>query len=131
MRRARQVQRAGGALVAALTVVACVNPAASQAVPARWIAPVDAACIAQAEAFASEVAGVRVNLGPMAFDKGSQLVLGPTVARDPQGRPLDGRQRPGAPEVFELALVGGACVMKHPASGRAVDLPACRCEPLP
>lgn len=115
----------------ASAVMACVNPAASQGVPARWIAPVDAACIARAEAFASEVAGVRVNLGPMAFDKGSQLVLVPTVARDAQGRPLDGRQRPGAPEVFELALAGGSCVMKHPTSGRMAELPACRCEPLP
>lgn len=120
-----------GVLIAVSGVAACAHPARSGGVPARWIAPVDAACIAQAEAFASQATGRQVTLGPAAFAQGSRLVLERTVARDAQGRPLDGRQRPEAPEVFDLLLRDGACVMRHEASGREAVLAACRGEPQP
>lgn len=120
-----------GMLVAASGMVACAHPAASGGVPARWVAPVDAACIAQAEAFASQASGRQVTLGPAAFARASRLVLERGVVRDAQGRPLDGRERPQAPEVFDLLLRDGACVMRHEASGREAVLAACRGEPQP
>jgi hypothetical protein len=118
-------------MLVASGMVACAQPAASGGVPARWIAPVDAACIAQAEAFASHATGRQVTLGAAAFAQSSRLVLERNVARDAQGRPLDGRQRPEAPEVFDLLLRDGACVMRHEASGREAVLTACRGEPQP
>lgn len=109
-----------------VTMTACATGSAP--VPALWSGP-SAACVAEAQAFATVVTQRHVTLHAAAFEHDAVLVLDTVAPRDAQGRPFDGRRRDVQGGTFQLEMRGSACVMVHPASGRSQALPACRCTP--
>lgn len=77
--------------------------------------------------FVSDRTGRAVTLGADVFAAGDELVLTPTVQRDAEGRPLDGRRRAPQPEVFRLQLQSGQCVLLQPSTASWQRLPQCTC----
>jgi hypothetical protein len=98
--------------------------------PARWASVPSQACVQQLQAFAEKQTGNKVLGAATAFSQGDQWVLDPAVPTDAAGRPLDGRQRPVAPEVFKLTLQGNSCQVMHEATRAMLTLQGCPCVAL-
>lgn len=116
-------------MLAALTA-ACQSPTTASAEPARLRDP-DAACVQAVADAAAQFSGRAVNLGAQPFVDGPRLWLESGMARDRDGRPLDGRNL-GRPLALTLVrTAAGACEVHHVESGQRRVLPAaCHCEGL-
>jgi hypothetical protein len=87
------------------------------------------ACVKQLQDFAEQRTGQKVQGAASAFAQSDQWVLDPVVRTDGAGRPLDGRQRMVAPEVFKLTVQGSVCRVTHESSKASLDLLGCTCTP--
>lgn len=120
------------ALALAFSAAGCSAVSSSGAVqPARWASAPSDACVQQLQAFAEKQTGKKVLNVATAFSQSDQWVLDPAVPTDAAGRPLDGRQRPAAPEVFKLTLQGTSCQVMHEASRATLTLQGCPCVAMP
>ena len=72
--------------------------------------------------------GAPVTLADDALTRESELIIEPARARDPQGAPLDGRER-GRPERFRLVKSDGRCVLVHERTGKRFTLAEAACAP--
>ncbi|MBI1186754.1 MAG: hypothetical protein GC206_05390 [Alphaproteobacteria bacterium] len=112
---------------ARLAMVLFAALAACQSADARRpavLARADAETMAALEAALADAMGVaRVEIG--AADLTRSPVI-PVLPAPPS--PAEGRS-PAAPTLFDLALVGDACVAVRRSSGAAVALPGVRCAP--
>ncbi len=131
----RRAPSRGGFAGAALAVLgaltaACQSPSVASDEPARLRDP-DAACVQAVADAATQLSGRAVNLGAPPFTDGPRLWLESGMARDRDGRPLDGRN-PGRPLLLTLSrTAAGACEVHHEAAGQRRVLPAaCHCEGL-
>jgi hypothetical protein len=98
----------------------------SRQVPARFPGQADDTCRTEMTEFVSAELHGRVVLVPETFTDSDRLLISRVTRRGPDGRPLDGRSLE-MPEEFRLALVGMACTLLHPRTGRSSQLPACQC----
>jgi hypothetical protein len=124
------LQASAAAVALSALAAGCAAASGAATRPARLVQPAPEACLAQIQDFAAAVTGQRITLGPTVFSIGDELVLERSTRRDAQGRPLDGRERAAAPQVFRLTLRGALCVVSHPDSARKAELAACTCVPL-
>jgi hypothetical protein len=115
----------GTALLAAAVAGCTAAPGAP--VPARFGAVLADSCAQQLQAFAEKQTGKKVIGAATAFAQTDQWVLDPAVPTDAVGRPLDGRQRMVAPEVFKLSMQGATCSVTHETSGITQPLQGCPC----
>lgn len=121
------------ALALALLAAGCrtAAPAAGASpgtrdVPAVIVEPDDASRAALASAVSAALQGAPVTLADDALTRSSTLVVERAQVRDPAGVPISGREL-APPERFQLVKRGGACVLQHEGTGRAVVLEATRC----
>ncbi len=117
------------AAAALLSSAGCQTPRAQDAPPevaAVIVRPTAASRAALARAVSAALDGVKVTLADDALTRESVLVLEHTPRRDPEGRPLSGRDL-GMPERFQLLKRGDQCVLVHERTGRRTTLSATSC----
>ena len=73
-----------------------------------------------------------VLLADDALTRNDLLPIDRVQRRDPQGRPVNGLDVRGRPELFRLVMSGKTCVLIHvDAEGLRQALPSTKCQPVP
>ena len=125
--------RGGATAWAALGMIvlpACQTWAGRRDAPAVITAPTAGSRVELQRAVSLALNGAAVTIADDALTRDDALVVERAPARDPEGRPLTGRET-GRPEHFRLVTNGGRCVLVHEGSGRRFTLAATTCSPVP
>jgi hypothetical protein len=114
--------------VGALAVAACPARPESPDVPAVLAGATAESRRELARVVSDALNGAPVTLADDALVREDTLVVERAARRDPEGRPLDGRET-GRPERFRLVRSGSRCVLVHETTGRRFTLSAATCSP--
>lgn len=115
-------------MLAALLLVACNGPAATEPVPARLQPASESAQEELRERVRAATGQYQVSFGFQSLEESGVLLLERTPGHDPAGRRLPGRDL-SEPERFELWLEQGQCVLRQLRTGEQWPLDHASCEP--
>lgn len=111
-----------------LMATGCRTVAAHREVPAVIVNPTAESKAALAKAVSDALHGTPVKLADDALTKTDSLIIEREHALDPQGHPLDGRER-GRPEHFHLVKLGDQCILIHQRTEQRFALAGVTCSP--
>jgi hypothetical protein len=114
--------------LALLALAACRTRVAATDLPARLVNPTARSHEELVRVVSRALRRATVTIADDALTRASTLVIERAPARDPLGRPLNGRER-GRPEHFRLVRNGSSCVLVHEATGRRFTLKEATCLP--
>jgi hypothetical protein len=110
-----------------LALAACLVRSTPPDVPAVLTGPTAESRAELVRVVSHALNGVPVTLADDALTVESSLIVERTRRRDPQGRPLDGRET-GRPERFRLVRSGSRCVLIHEGTERRFTLASADCS---
>ncbi len=112
-------------------LMACTTSSASRDVPAVIVDPTPASRAELRLAIQRALHSAPILLADDALTHSDLLPIDRAMRRDPQGRPLNGLDVHGRPELFRLVKSGNSCVLVHQDSeGLRQTLPTTKCQPV-
>lgn len=115
-------------MVGALAVAACPARPEPEDVPAVLTRATAESRSELARVVSEALSGAPLTLADDALVHEDTLIVERATRRDPERRPLDGRET-GRPERFRLVRSGSRCVLVHETTGRRVTLSSATCSP--
>lgn len=114
--------------VAGVLALASCHARAPQDVPAVIANPSPESRAELRRVLSEALGGAPVTVADDALVQETTLVVERARARDPEGRPLDGREK-GRPEHFRLVKSGESCYLVQESTGRRFPLSGVTCTP--